>query len=339
MKTPLRLGIVGCGAVVRAYHLPTLMEMPGVVVAALCDKDKETAVSTGKFFGLRASITDDFTQLAGTVEAALVATPPRSHAPITVELLRQGVDVLCEKPLAASTAEAGLMVEAAKQHGRVLAVGLMTRFLPCNEIMQTILKGDLLGEILEISAEQGRPLEWIMTSDAFYNSEFTAGGVLLDIGTHMLDRVIWLFGKLDNLQLEDDSYGGQESNAVLRGTLAVGGKEVPCNMAFSWTHILRNSICVRGTKASAEMRLEDPDAVFIRQLIGGELLEMRASRLARRPHPAGFDVFRREWEDFVAAVESRREPFVPAASALECLRVIDKAYSVRKRMAQPWVEA
>jgi len=111
---PLRLGIVGCGAVTRAYHLPTLTQMPAVVVAVLCDKDRQSAEAARKLFGLRALITNDVNQLTGSVDAALVATPLRSHAQIAIELLRAGIDVLCEKPLAATSLDAA-------QYGRCRA--------------------------------------------------------------------------------------------------------------------------------------------------------------------------------------------------------------------------
>jgi len=150
--------------------------------------------------------------------------------------------------------------------------------------------------------------------------------------------LIWLFGEIDNIQFEDDALGGVESSALLRGTTNIGSKAVSCRMAFSWTHSLKNRIQIRGSSASAEMRLSEPDVVVIKRRIAGEPAEMRISQPAQQSRPAGFHSFRLQWEDFVAAVQRHREPFVPAASTVECLRVIEKAYSVRKIMQQPWVD-
>jgi predicted dehydrogenase len=337
--SPLRFGIVGCGAIVREGHLPALVGETNVDVRALCDKNLQNAVLAKKQFALSAATTDRLDEFTGKVDAALVAVPPRFHSRVTIRLLEMGIDVLCEKPLATTSAEAESMIESANRNQRILAVGLMTRFHRSNDVLRALLRGGALGEIREVVAESGAPLDWTMTSASYFMRETTSGGVFFDAGVHLLDRVLWLFGVLSNVEYEDDSYGGVESNGVLKGTLRIDNRDVPCRVALSWTHRLNNSIRVVGALAIAEARLEDPDAVVVTGEIGEARLEMSTRLEPSTSEPAPRKPFQAQIRDFVAAVKERREPFIPAASTVGALKLIEKAYSVRKRMAQPWVDA
>lgn len=330
----VRFGIVGCGAVVRSYHLPFLTKIPGVEISFLCDSIPRNTLLTQKQFGLPSRTTTTIADFASQVDAALVAVPPRFHAEVSIQLLEMGIDVLCEKPVATTSTEAQKMVDAAERHGRLLAVGHMIRFHSNNQLLRKALQGGMLGTVTEVVAEFGAPLDWAMTSGSYYSRKTTAGGVLFDMGIHLVDRVMWLFGDLHDIECEDDSYGGVESNAILRARLMVDGQSVPCRMAYSWTHGLDNCIRVAGTEATAEARLRDPDVLTIKRSLGGEPVKMLLQSTSKTRSP-----FHDQLVDFSEAVRERRQPFVTASSAVKVLRAIEAAYTVRTRLAQPWVEA
>ena len=330
---PIRLGIVGCGAVTRECHLPALGNIPGVEITILCDRAEQNAHTAKGEFGLAARVTGNAADLKGNVDAAIVAVPPRFHAPATIELLAAGIDVFCEKPLAVTAAEGEKMAAAAAQHERHLAVGLMTRFEGNNALLRKFMNDPLLGDVREIVAESGSALAWAMVSNAYYDRAQTGGGVFFDAGVHLLDRVLWLFGDMTDVEFEDDSYGGVESNARLRGRFNINGRAVPCRMAFSWTHALANGIRVVGTGATLEARLKDPDTLYVTRQVAGESVQMLV------PAPGKpLSAYQKQLDDFIEAVRTRRAPFVTGASAVKSLQLIEKAYSVRKRMPQPWVE-
>jgi predicted dehydrogenase len=331
----VRLAIVGCGAVTREYHLPTLLSLPRVEITGLCDNAVDNALLARSECNLDARVTHAPAELEGIADAALVATPPRSHGALTRQLLAMGMDVLCEKPLAPTSAEGEAMVEAAARAERLLGVGLITRYHANNLVLRKILEDGLLGQIQEIVAESGAPLDWVMTTASYYSRESTAGGVFFDAGVHLVDRILWLFGMLQGISYEDDSFGGMESNARLSGTLLVQGRSVPCRMGFSWTHELANAIEVVGSTGTATLGLSDGDAVVVRRQIAGEPMDLRISRPASRGPETS--VFTRQWEDFLDAIETRRPPLMSAESALPALRLIERAYAGRRTMPQPWV--
>lgn len=332
---PIRLGIVGCGAVVREVHLPVIAGHPDLDVTMLCDLNRNQAMLARRQFGLQATITQDVGELAGKVDAALVAVSPRFHAPVTLELLERGIDVLCEKPLATTAADGNKMAEAAARTGRVLAVALMSRFFPHNEPLRELVHDGELGEIQEVVAEDGAPLGWTMTSNAYFDRKTTAGGVFFDAGVHLLDRVLWLFGDLTDRTYEDDSYGGVETNARLRGYFQLANQRVPARIELSWSHALGRSIRVVGSEATLEAHHREPHVLTVRRRTRKGTRELQLT-CARSWSSLG--AYHAQIADFVRAVRERRAPFVTADSAVKALAVIEDAYANRTRMAQPWVE-
>lgn len=335
----VRLAIVGCGAVVRHYHMPALLALENVEVSALCDLNRRNAERLRRQFRLAASVIEDVASLAGKVDAALVAVSPQHHASVSIRLLEMGIDVCCEKPLASSVADAERMIDAATAHGRRLAAAQWCRFLPNLPLLRALALDGFVGEVEEIVAEFGGPLDWPMDSPAYFSRQHTGGGVFFDTGIHMVDAVVWLFGDLSDIEYEDDSYGGVEANAELRATVAMNGRKIPVRFSFSWTDLKRNGLRIRGKDGTAIASTAAVDVVTVRKLAAGQPVMMNIQRDGWTPgHPAT-NPFRDQLVDFVAAVAERREPLVTARSALRALRVIERAYSVRRQLPQPWVTA
>lgn len=332
---PVRLGIVGCGAITREAHLPVITTDRRVVVTVLCDRDRGNAQLAARGSGIDALITTELADLAGKVDAAIVAVPPRFHAPVAIQLMEMGIDVLCEKPLAITSADGRTMADVARRTGRVLAVALMMRFFPHNLWLADLVRDGEIGDVREVIVEDGAPLDWPMASNSYFDRNATGGGVLFDTGVHLLDRVLWLFGDLANLAYEDDAFGGFETNAKLTGTLTIGGRPVPTRMEFSWSHRLPRSIRVIGERGTLEAATADPRMLTLHRSSRRGPMEMRivcARQWDGRSH------YRAQLDDFIGAVRERRDPYVTAESALQALEVIESAYAMRTSMAQPWLE-
>ncbi len=331
---PLRLGIVGCGAITREAHLPVIAADRRVEVTMLCDRDRGNAVRAVREAGIDAVIVDDVAAFAGKVDAAIVAVPSRFHAPVSIQLMESGIDVLCEKPLAISAEDGRRMVDAAQANARVLAVALMMRFFPHNLWLRDLVEDGEIGEVREVVVEDGAPLDWPMASNSYFDRRVTGGGVLFDNGVHLLDRVLWLFGELDDIAYEDDAFGGFESNARLTGTLRIGGRPVPTRMEFSWSHRLRRSIRVVGERGTLEAATSDPRILTLHRPSRRGPMRMQivcAESWDRLGH------YRAQLDDFIGAVRERRLPFVSAESSLQALAVIETAYARRRPMPQPWL--
>ena len=331
---PVRLGIVGCGAIAREAHLPVIVADRRVELAVLCDRDRGNAELAARASGVEASITSDPAELAGRVDAAIVAVPPRFHAPVAIQLMQAGIDVLCEKPLAITVADGRRMAEVARETGRVLAVALMMRFFPHNRWLADLVEDGEIGAVRELIVEDGAPLDWPMASNSYFDREATGGGVLFDTGVHLLDRVLWLFGDLEDLACEDDAFGGFENNAKLTGRLRIGGHAVPTRMEFSWSHHLPRGIRVVGERGTLVAATSDPRRLTLHRNTRRGPMEMQivcARHWDARSH------YRAQLDDFIGAVRERRAPYVSADSSLRALEVIEAAYAIRTPMRQPWL--
>ena len=128
LHNPLRAGVAGVGVMGR-NHARVMSEMREFDLSLVFDPDAVTAEGVAAAYGA-SPITAAADFVAGGLEAAVVATPNRHHADLSVALLEAGVHVLVEKPIAATVADAQRMIDAAKANDRVLMVGQVERFNP-----------------------------------------------------------------------------------------------------------------------------------------------------------------------------------------------------------------
>ncbi len=127
VERPIRIGVFGAGALGR-HHTRILSQHPGAQLVGIHDPSRATADAVAAEHGC--SVFDDGQELAGKIEAAVVSSPTTTHAEVGARLLRAGIHVLVEKPIASSLEEADRLLEAAASRGRVLAVGHVEFFNP-----------------------------------------------------------------------------------------------------------------------------------------------------------------------------------------------------------------
>jgi predicted dehydrogenase len=143
---PTRVGIVGTGSLGRV-HARILTEMPEATVVGFVDPRDEAAAEVTSTLNLRRF--DSVSALKSEIDAAVVATPTTSHLAVAGELLEAGVDVMVEKPIAATVADAQKLIDVAKQHDRVLQVGHVERYNPAITAV-----ADHLGQVRYVEAER-----------------------------------------------------------------------------------------------------------------------------------------------------------------------------------------
>lgn len=130
MTAPLRLAVVGLGPM-GLHHARAIADVPGARLCAVADTDRARADAAAHEFACCA--VHDARELVGTVDAAIIATPPASHAAVAVPLLNAGIACLVEKPLALSDADCAAITAAAAH--AVVAVGHIERFNPATEAL------------------------------------------------------------------------------------------------------------------------------------------------------------------------------------------------------------
>jgi predicted dehydrogenase len=194
-RKTLRIGLVGVGAAAQVSHIPVLKRMEDVELVALCDRDGEKAARVAAKFQVAKSTNRLDDLLADDeIDAIDICTPNFLHAPMATVALEAGKHVLCERPLARSAEEARAMVKAARKADRILMCSVAHRFRPDAQLLRRFVdKGDL-GQIFYAKAG------WLRLRTQWDSDEWRAqkresgGGVVLDLGFHMLDLALWVLG-------------------------------------------------------------------------------------------------------------------------------------------------
>ena len=197
MKT-LKAGIVGCGGIANAKHLPAMKKNGHFEIVAFCDLIEERAVKAKAEYGTEdARVYTDYQELVREeLDVVYVLTPNSAHAPVTIAALRAGKHVMCEKPMAKTYAEAKAMVEAARETGKILTIGYQNRYRGDSQYLKRACESGDLGEIYYAKAHAIRRRA-VPTWGVFLDAEKQGGGPLIDIGTHALDLTLWM---MDNYE-------------------------------------------------------------------------------------------------------------------------------------------
>jgi predicted dehydrogenase len=175
--TKIRTAVIGTGAFGR-NHVRVLKQCAQAELAGVYDIDPSRTAAVASEFGCLAA--KDLSDLAGKIQAAIVAVPTSMHAEVGCRLLEQGIDVLVEKPIAADLDSARALVETAAKDQRVLQVGHLERFNPAVIALKKMVTLPLFFEVHRLSLFSPRSLDV---------------DVVLDLMIHDLDIVLDLVGQ------------------------------------------------------------------------------------------------------------------------------------------------
>jgi predicted dehydrogenase len=193
---PIRLAIIGTGGMAH-HHAKKFKEIGGCEIAAACDIDRTRVDTFCADHGVAEAYTSEKELLKhAPIDAVSVVTPDAFHAPISIQCLRAGKHVLCEKPLAVCHEDAARMVAAARKSGRIHMVNLSYRDWPCLQEVATLILQGGLGEIRHVEASYLQAWlaskiwgDWRTTPAWLWRLSQKHGskGVLGDIGVHIID--------------------------------------------------------------------------------------------------------------------------------------------------------
>jgi predicted dehydrogenase len=154
---PIRVAVVGVGEFGR-NHVRVWREIEGAELVGIVDTNAERAQKTAAEFGTRV-LSDLDTLASERIEAVSLAVPTAEHARIGSRILDAGIDVLVEKPVAASLAEADTLIAAARRHNRILQVGHVERFNPALVAVRKIVSRPMFFEIHRLGIFSPRSLD------------------------------------------------------------------------------------------------------------------------------------------------------------------------------------
>lgn len=317
--TKLRAGIVGCGAVTDIHHAAAFRRCPDITLSALVDSDLSRARALAERHGGTARSLTDYRELPGTVDMALVATSNATHADIACFLLDHGIHVLCEKPLAPRVAEAKRMAASADRSGARLMAAHSRRFNPNIELCRSLAVRGLVGDIETVSAAlSGSHGNWPSRTD--FRRERVGGGVLLDLGVHLIDFAVSLgVGSPRVVAYEaTDALGwGVENDVDLVLALGAGTRAM---LSCSYTVGLKRILRIQGSAGWIETSVDGAPDVMLSSRKARICKRLGAQRL--QVHEA--DPYQRQLDHFARAILDKRPFAVPLEQVIAGLEVIEQ---------------
>jgi predicted dehydrogenase len=267
--------------------------------------------------------------VADHFDAAIVAVPDLLHAPVSVDLLERGKDVLVEKPMTGSRVEAAAMVDAVAASGRVLAVGQVRRHLSIKPWAFELLRSGALGAVERVDASQGGRDNWVAESPGYHLQ--AAGGVIAAQGVYTIDLLTWWFGPLEVVSCVDDWQGGYEADATIE--LAAGG--IPVHLEVSRIRSNRNTIRVHCERGLLEVAL---DHYQPRQLLAlPEGLDHEPFHQTEEDLEIQFD---RQLRAFADALRGRwPATLATSGDGAAVAGVLEDCYAVRQSLEPAWMRS
>lgn len=195
MSKKLKIGLIGTGGIARGCHIPGYQSIPDdCEIVWACDIDGKLAQDVADEHGIP-KVTTNYHDILGDLEidAVSITTPNAYHKQPTIDSLRAGKHVLCEKPLAMDAAEAREMCRAAADSGKILQVALQMRFTGPARFMDDYIQKGHMGDIYYARAQALRR-RGVPAWGVFIEKDKQGGGPLIDIGVHILDFTLFLMG-------------------------------------------------------------------------------------------------------------------------------------------------
>ncbi|WP_164232915.1 Gfo/Idh/MocA family protein [Microbacterium hydrocarbonoxydans] len=201
---PIRAAVVGFGVSGRVFHTPFLDADPAYSLDVIVTGDPERAAAAGERYPSASVLgsVDELLDRAAELDLVVIGTPPATHADIATAALDAGLDVVVDKPFTVTSAEGRALIAHAERLGRRLTVFQNRRWDGDFLTIRDLVASGRLGAVRRFESR----FEWYKPEiRASWKAEATAaqgGGILFDLGTHLIDQAVQLFGSIAEVRAE-----------------------------------------------------------------------------------------------------------------------------------------
>jgi len=316
----VRFGIVGAGAIARAYA-QAFQSCDEAEVVGVSDVRDDAAKALADSLGAKAFTCHREMADRTSPEAVLISTPPASHPEICLDFIARRVPVLCEKPFAVSVKDTLEVLDAAEKGRVTITMASKFRYVPDVAEAKRIVDSGELGDVVLFENAFASRVD--MSSRWNSDPAVGGGGVLIDNGTHSLDLARHFLGPLAKVLAVE---GARQPGLRVEDTVTVfvrSERGVIGTIDLSWTinKELDRYVSLFGTR-------------------GAVVVGWKQSRFRRLDAPEwtvignGYDkvgAFRAQLDNFARAVRGQEEPLVGAKDILGSVRVVEAAYESLRR--------
>lgn len=320
----LKIAIIGCGYIAN-YHVRGLQSIPDVEVVSAVGLSIEAARAFAAKYNIK-DTTSDVSDLykRDDIDAVVIGTPNKFHAPFAIEFLKHGKDVFLEKPMAMSAEEGLTIKNAADLKNRLVMVGHMWRFDTDVNFVKNVVESDQLGKIVKTKGygihENWGPGGW------FLQKELAGGGALADMGVHAIDTVRYILGdpQPTKVYAKIGTYYG-DFDVDDSGILMISwdnGTESIIESGWWQPHMdgPEAATGLYGTKGYANVF-----PTYLKYKVDGVPGKFDATLPVRTEH-CEQGMYTRQMEHYVDCIRSRKQPVSGFPEGQIILNIVDAAY-------------
>ncbi len=327
----MKAAIIGCGKIAQVRHIPEYRDNPEAELWGLYDVNQERARKLADPYQCRAYSSVEELLEDPEIDGVSVCAANYAHASLTIQALKAGKHVLCEKPMAVTLKECEDMVHAAKESRKLLMIGQKQRFAKAHQEAKKLLcRGDI-GRVLTFRScfGHGGPEAWSVDAGPgnwFFDKKRAAMGAMADLGVHKTDLIQYL---LDDVVAETtakvmtldkkDSQGNPievDDNAICIYQMKSG---IVGTMTASWTCYGEkdNSTILYGTEGIMKIYADPRYSLEVIRRDGG-IVRYEIDRIQTNDNQTKSGII----DEFVAAVKEGRESAVPGRDVLSAMRAV-----------------
>lgn len=334
----VNVGVIGCGKIAQTRHLPEYADNPDVNIVALYDFNVDRAKElAGKY---NAKVYESYQELLDDpgIDAVSVCVRNSDHCAISIDAMKAGKHVLCEKPMAVSLEECIKMVEASEKYNRFLMIGQNQRLSKAHVKAKELIQSGMLGKVLTYKTNfgHGGPETWTVDQKNvwFFDKSLSAFGALADLGVHKTDLITYLLDSpvkkvtavLKTLD-KKDAEGNPitvDDNSICIYEMENG---VVGTMTASWTYYGAedNSTVIYGTNGM--MRIyDDPEYSIVVTLKDGSKVLYDIDRIQTNDNQTKSGII----DAWVESLVENKEPEISGKSVLSSMKAIFAALESSK---------
>ena len=329
----LKIGIIGCGKITEVRHAPEYAENPNCQLGAFFDVVPERAKALAEQYG---GVAYDSIEalLASDVDAVSVCVANAYHAQASIQALKAGKHVLCEKPMATTPEDCEAMVAAAKAAGKFLMIGQNQRLAKAHVKAREIIASGEMGKVITFETHFAHPGPegWTGVRDSwFFDKKVASFGVMADLGVHKTDLIHYLTGKKIvrtsavlatlNKTFSDGRPITVDDNAYAIYTMEDG---VVGTMHVSWTNYGNENNSTKMYMEGGVLRMyDDPKYSLIVEKRDGEVIPYELDLLtSNKEQTTGGRTSTGVIDAFVESIITNTPPAISGESAMHAMKVV-----------------
>ena len=329
----LKIGIIGCGKITEVRHAPEYAENPNCQLAAFFDVVPERAKALAEQYG---GVAYDSIEalLASDVDAVSVCVANAYHAQTSIQALKAGKHVLCEKPMATTPEDCEAMVAAAKAAGKFLMIGQNQRLAKAHVKAREIIESGEMGKVITFETHFAHPGPegWTGVRDSwFFDKKVASFGVMADLGVHKTDLIHYLTGKKivrtsAVLATLDKTFSDGRPITVDDNAYAIYTMEdgVVGTMHVSWTNYGNENNSTKIYMEGGVLRMyDDPKYSLIVEKRDGEVIPYELDLLtSNKEQTTGGRTSTGVIDAFVESIITNTPPAISGESAMHAMKVV-----------------